>query len=74
MSSPVTSPTNLTQAITQMFNALVTAIATTVQAIANWITENADLIASLVMLGLIIAVVVRFGRRAFEAIRGLLPF
>jgi len=68
------SPVNLTQAITQMFNALVNALATTITAIANWITENADLIASLTMLGLIIYATVRFGRRAFEAIRGILPF
>jgi len=70
----MSSAPSLTEAIGQMFNAIVTALTATISAIASWITQNADLIAALVMLGIIVGLVFRYGRRIFEAIRGMLGF
>jgi len=68
-----TGAPSLIEALTAMFNALVSAFTAIVTQLASWIEQNAGLIAGLVMIGIVIALVFRYGRRLFEMIRGIIP-
>jgi len=64
----------LMESITAMFNAIVEAVTNIVTAFAQWVSENAPLVAMLLGIGLLVGVVARYGRRIWTAIRGFLPF
>ncbi|MEM4866016.1 MAG: hypothetical protein QXY09_05965 [Acidilobaceae archaeon] len=60
-----------------LFNSIVNAIVTVIQELANALAANASLIATVVFLGVVTYVVVRYGaglfRRIIGVFRGLLP-
>jgi len=68
------TPVPLTEAISNMFSAIVTAITNVISGFAAWVAENAPLIASIIGIGVLVGLLTRYGRRIWEMIRGVLPF
>jgi len=63
--------------LSTLFNSIVNAIITVIQELANALAANASLIATVVFLGVVTYVIVRYGtglfRRIVGVFRGLLP-
>jgi len=59
--------------ISYMIGNVVDAIVTVVGTMMTVLAENAETIALVVVMGLVIGAVVKFGRSAFRSMRGMLP-
>jgi len=60
--------------LSYMIGSIVDAIVSVLTTIVSAIADNAETIALLVVTGLIIGAVVRYGRSMFAGLRGMLPF
>jgi len=60
--------------ISYMIGNVVDAIVTVIGTMMTVLAENAETIALVMVMGLVVGAVVKFGRSAFRGMRGMLPF
>ncbi|MCK4328924.1 hypothetical protein KAX02_03670 [candidate division WOR-3 bacterium] len=60
--------------ISYMIGNVVDAIVTVIGTMMTVLAENAETIALVMVMGLVVGAVVKFGKSAFRGMRGMLPF
>ncbi|RLF42869.1 MAG: hypothetical protein DRN17_07165 [Thermoplasmata archaeon] len=60
--------------ISYMIGSVVDAITSVIGTVMSVLAENAETIAMVMVMGLVVGAVTKFGRSAFSSIRGMLPF
>jgi len=60
--------------ISYMIGSVVDAIVSVIGTVMAVLAENAETIALVMVMGLVVGAVTRFGRSAFASLRGMLPF
>ena len=60
--------------ISYMIGNVVDAIVTVIGTMMTVLAENAETIALVMVMGMVIGAVVKFGKSAFRGIKGMMPF